>query len=144
MRLEIWLSLAWARFLIRFVAFRRWRGLLGPIGGELPPEQRPRVSSAQAKQAADIARIINRIADRPVLFKAVCLPRAMAGRWVMGRRGLPSRIVIGSRRGEPEEGLLFHAWLMVGDHIVTGAEEREGFMAFGQDRSNQESTGNAA
>jgi len=141
LRLEIWLSLGWARFLIKCVAFRRWRGLLGPIDGELPPEERSQILSAQAKQAADIARILNRIADRPVLFKAVCRPRAMAGRWVMGRRGLPSRIVMGSRRGEPEEGLLFHAWLMVGDHTVTGAGERPDYMAFGRDRND---TGGAA
>lgn len=139
LRLEIWLSLGWARFLIKFIAFRRWRGALGPIEGELPPEERPQISPAQAKQAADIARLLNRIADRPRLFKAVCLPRAMAGRWVLGRRGLPSRIIIGSRRGEPQEGLLFHAWLMVGDQTVTGANERAEFMAFGRDRADHRS-----
>ena len=128
--LEIWLSLGFARLLIKWLPFRHWRGLLGEIEGELSPEERPELSAAQSKQAGDIGRIINRVADRLHVFKAVCLPRAMTGRWVLARRGLPSRVIIGSRRGEHEEGLLFHAWLMAGDIVVTGANERDDFMAF--------------
>lgn len=137
-RIEIWLCLAWARFLIKYVPFRRWRAILGPIDGELPPEQRPQLSPAQSKKACDIGRLVNRIANRVRLFEAVCLPRAMVGRWVLARRGLPSRIIIGTRRGDLEEGLLFHAWLMVGDEIVTGEDERVEFLSFAKTAASGE------
>jgi len=144
LRLEVWLCLAWARFLIRCVPFRRWRGLLGIIEGELSPEEQPELTPVERKQASDIGRIVNRVADRPMLFTAVCLPRAMAARWVLARRGLPARIIIGSRKGELEEGLLFHAWLMVGDVVVTGESERANFIAFDKGRSQEKKAGNAA
>lgn len=128
--LEVWFGLAWARFLIKYIPFKLWRSTLGPIDGEQDGQgDGPPLSAARLKQAADTGRIIARVARR-AWFEAVCLPQAMTGRWVLARRSIPSRIVIGSRRGEPEEGLLFHAWLMVGDSVVTGAEEREAFLAF--------------
>jgi len=142
LRLEIWLSLAWARFLIRWVPFRYWRGLLGVIEGEQSDDERPQLSPEQRKQASDIGRIVNRVADHLRLFEAVCLPRAMTSRWVLARRGLPSRIIIGSRRGDMEEGLLFHAWLMVGDVVVTGESERADFMAFDKGKMPQRSADN--
>ncbi|WP_271077311.1 lasso peptide biosynthesis B2 protein [Aurantiacibacter sp. MUD61] len=130
--MEIWLSLAWARFLIRFIAFRRWRHLLGPIDVEPDASVWPDLSEERLHQASSIGRLVNRVADRIRLFQVVCLPRAMACRWALARRGIPSRIIIGSKRGEEAgEGLLFHAWLMVGDRVLTGEDEREQFLAFG-------------
>jgi hypothetical protein len=72
--------------------------------------------------------MIARIAAR-VPFDALCLPQAMTGRWVLARRGIPSRVVIGSRCDDEAE-LHYHAWLMVEDRCVTGARERELFSAF--------------
>ncbi|WP_158611008.1 lasso peptide biosynthesis B2 protein [Aurantiacibacter spongiae] len=128
-RAEIVGALAWARFLIRFVAMRRWSRLLGPIDGQALAVSAPPVSPAQAKQARDIGRIVRRTAAR-MPFRAVCLPQAMSARWLLRRRGIPSRIVIGSRRGDSREGLLFHAWLMVGEQVVTGQDERDAFIDF--------------
>ncbi|MDE1466204.1 lasso peptide biosynthesis B2 protein [Aurantiacibacter sp. D1-12] len=140
LHLEVWLQLGLARFLIKFVAFRRWRLLLGPIDGEPTPEDWPELSVVQLEQASDIGRIVNRVGSRPILFKAICLPRAMTGRWTLARRGIPSRIVIGSRRGrESEEDVLFHAWLMVCDRVITGQEEREAFLEL---RKGKVPTGN--
>ncbi|WP_340586892.1 lasso peptide biosynthesis B2 protein [Erythrobacter alti] len=146
LRRKIWLALAWARFLVRWVPFRRWRASLGIIGGELADAKRPLLTPQQQKQAEDIGRIVNRVANRLRMFDAVCLPRAMAARWVMGRGGLPSRIIIGSRRGTSEDGLLFHAWLMAGDVVVMGEgeREREEFMTFEKTASASRNVGDAA
>lgn len=71
-------------------------------------------------------------------FQAVCLPRAMAGRWILGRREIPSRIVVGSRRGNPdEEEMLFHAWLMAGDIVITGAGELDRYRAFAKKQTGE-------
>ncbi|GGD47411.1 lasso peptide biosynthesis B2 protein [Erythrobacter arachoides] len=131
---EVWLSLGYARFLIKFVPFRKWKATLGPINGERDSSSWPPLSAEREAQAIAIGRSVDRIANRLTLFEAVCLPRAMAGRWALARRGIDSHIVIGSRRGTLEEGLLFHAWLMVGEHVLTGAFERDQFLAFGRGR----------
>ncbi|MBH5323157.1 lasso peptide biosynthesis B2 protein [Aurantiacibacter sediminis] len=138
-RMEIWLSLAWARFLIRYVPFRNWRHTLGPIDAEPDAGAWPVLSEQRLDQASNIGRLVNRVANRIRLFQVVCLPRAMAGRWVLARRGIPSRIIIGSKRGEEEgKSLLFHAWLMVGDRVLTGADERAEFLAFHNSRADLE------
>lgn len=131
---EVWLRLALARFLVKFIAFRRWRHVLGPIDGEQDPSDYPQLTEDQLKQASDIGRVVNRVAAHAILFKAICLPRAMAARWALAWRGIPSRIVIGSRRGgdtDPHD-LMFHAWLMVADRVVTGASERDSYLALGR------------
>lgn len=143
---EVWLRLAFARFLIKYVPFRRWKKLLGPIDGAPEATVWPELSEARLKQAAAIGRDVDWVANRAKLFEAVCLPRAMAGRWALARRGLPSRIVIGSRRGEAEEGLLFHAWLLVGDRTITGGQEQQQFLEFRKRRdevAGKEAAGNA-
>ena len=128
-KLEIVLCLAWARLLIRLMPFRWWRGTLGPIDRAADMESLPQLNAEQAKKAAGTGRMIRRLADS-LPFKAVCLPQAMAGRWMLARRNIPTRIVIGTKRGTLEEGLLFHAWLIAGEAIVTGGEESSDFNAF--------------
>lgn len=72
-----------------------------------------------------VARIANE-----AWFQAVCLPQAMAARWLLARRRIPSRVELGSRRNPDDQAVLLHAWLTVGDEVVTGAQERDQFMAF--------------
>ncbi|QZH75237.1 MAG: lasso peptide biosynthesis B2 protein [Erythrobacter sp.] len=140
--LEIWLSLGFARFLVKYVRFGRWRAMLGPLDDEPAPQDLPQLPPQKRKQAADLGRKIERIASRPRLFRAVCLPRAMAGRWVLGRRGIPTRVVIGSRRPGETDGYMFHAWLIAGDVVVTGASERADYLALRKSRPADLATSN--
>lgn len=121
-------ALALARFLIRFIPFARWRRLLGPIGSPGTADPLP-LDEAQRRLVRDVARDVARWSRR-VPFAALCLPRAMAARWVLARRGVAGRIVIGARGGQAEKPLDLHAWLMVGDLCVTGDAERRSFEAF--------------
>lgn len=130
LRAETIASLAWARLLIRFVPFRWWRTTLGPLGhpdstastADLPPESELR--------ALQIGRFVTRMADR-VPFEAVCLPQAMAARWMLARRGIATQIVIGSHKGEATGNLLqVHAWLLAGRETVTGKDESGLYQAF--------------
>ena len=75
-----------------------------------------------------VAYIVRKVAHH-VPFHAVCLPQAMALQWMLRRRGVPSRLVFGTRREAGGMGLEFHAWLTVAGECVIGAEEAETFTA---------------
>ena len=126
---EVLTCLATARLLVRHVHFRRWRSTLGVLGHDPETHETAAWSPAQLDLARATGREVARMARRAP-FAAVCLPQAMAARWLLARRGIPSRIVIGSRRNEADRALMLHAWLVVGGEVVTGASEREEFMAF--------------
>ncbi len=119
-----------ARFLVSLVPFRFWRKTLGAIsagqGKSLPSETHNRASFVRARA---IGRHVRRAAMM-VPFRAVCLPQAMAARWMLLRRGIGTQLFIGARRGAGEKPFDFHAWLMFGDECLTGQEERDGFHSF--------------
>lgn len=140
-RIEVWCTLAWSVFLINHVPFARWRTLLGPFEEEADRQEGDEFSSVELQQARAIGRFVESVADRAI-FRPVCLPRAMAGRWVLQRRGIRSRIIVGSRRGEADQRLLFHAWLIVGGKIVIGAKEREHFLEFRKSEANGTASAN--
>ena len=60
----------------------------------------------------------------PVEF--VCFPQTLAAYLMLRRRGYASTIVYGVRRS-PNQSLLAHTWLEMGDGVVVGGEESEGF-----------------
>ena len=124
---EIVTALAFARALIRFLPLRYWRRLAGPMGSQAQPVGRP--TARQIEHADTIGRRIRGLARR-VPFSALCFPQALAGRWVLNRRGIPSRIQIGSWRADSASELELHAWLMVGETVVTGREEYEKYRGF--------------
>lgn len=130
-KLEIMLCLAWARLLVACLPFRWWRSVLGPLDGE-PPQ----LDARQLKKAVDTGRIVREVAER-MPFAAVCLPQAMATRWMLARRGIGTRLRIGARRGEQlGSAMLVHAWLCAGDRVVTGKHERDSYTAFCASASN--------
>jgi hypothetical protein len=124
---EIVVLLAAARLLIKFVSFRWWRSMIA-FGHEQNREPAA-VSKAQMVQASRIGKLISQMAER-MPFQAVCLPQAMTGRWMLKRRGLPARIIMGARKGRSGKPIKLHAWLMVADSCITGNRERQSFLAF--------------
>lgn len=131
--IETIVALAFARALIRFVPFAKWRGLLGPLGTAGRDEaDAAMLDESQQRLVRAVRRETARWAPR-LPFEAVCLPQAMAARWVLGRRGIDGRITIGARIGsEARRPVDLHAWLMVGDFCVTGDAERRTYEAFAQ------------
>lgn len=126
---ETIVALAAARILIRFFPFSWWRKALGTVGsGSLAP---PPVVLGETDRRA-IRAIARDVAkwSRRLPFPILCLPRAMAARWMLARRGIDGRIVIGARAGQARKAFDLHAWLMVGDICVTGEAERQSFEAF--------------
>ena len=121
--LEAAFFLVLARLLVRHVAMRRWSRHLDT--SEAPGRKARTVPMRVPRQ---VARVVSSVArHRP--FRAVCLPQAMTVQWMLRRRGIPSRLCFGVRRGDEENGaasgLEFHAWLTVGGRCVAGGGEVE-------------------
>lgn len=119
--------LAWARFLIRFVPVRWWRARMGPIGAQamapLDPQQRAQAYAAR--------RWIARVSAH-VPFSAMCLPQALAARWMLARRGIATELHFGARPAQSggAERYDLHAWLLCGDLCLTGAHGRDSYSEF--------------
>ena len=119
---EAMLLLLAARFLVRFVPLRFWRTSLrhSPRLGNNPVEvDWPTVRA--------VGRAVNRAAAHlPIAM--VCLPRAIAAQWMLARRGLYPRLLIGvvpPQTAEPRQSeRLLHAWVEVEGRIVVGDSAR--------------------
>jgi len=128
---EASLLLGISRLLVLFIPFGRWRKSLGVISARpQQTDERIAVDTATQIRARAIGRQVTRAAHK-VPFRAVCLPQAMAARWMLARRGIETQLYVGARKSEKDRAFDFHAWLMLGDDCLTGQEERAAFNAFG-------------
>jgi len=106
-----------ARLLIRVVPFRWIAPHLGRPMAESPAD----VGDAQRQLALRVAWAVQAVA-RSVPLGFVCMPQAVAAKWMLRRRRLPSTLYLGLQR-QKECGTTAHAWLRVGDMILTGRRE---------------------
>jgi hypothetical protein len=65
-------------------------------------------------------------ASRRLAPWAVCLPQAVAGHWMLRRRGISSVVCFGAGR-DSSGGLGAHAWLKASDQVVLGGKAMAGF-----------------
>ena len=93
----------------------RATGLLGrprPRGAG-PPGAPPGAAGAEARLVGHaVARVAGRLPWRPT-----CLPRAIATRWMLRRRGISCRAHLGVITTDPFEA---HAWVTVHGTVVEG------------------------
>ena len=106
--------LCWAKTLLWIAPFRYIAPRLGDRMRESPFD----MAEAQSKLAASVSWGVRTVA-RHVPFGFVCLPQAMAAKWMLRRRRLPSTLYLGVRVGESIK-MTAHAWLRAGDKILTG------------------------
>jgi Transglutaminase-like superfamily len=102
-----------ARFLILLVPFRRIAPWLQrkPRGSERP-------TAPDRALAGNVRRAVTTAAHH-VPWNAVCLPQAMAAKFMLARRGFDSTLHLGvARKGAND--LIAHAWLEAGSAIVVG------------------------
>ena len=78
-------------------------------GGEAPPE------------AERIGYMVERAAKK-TFWRSLCLEKALAGRWMLARRGIASTIYVGMAKDGPD--YVAHAWLVGQGVTVTGAGKR--------------------
>ena len=110
--LEAAMCLGLARLVVRHVPMRHWRGWLNagraasgePAGGTAP--------------ARIVGRMVRKVASR-LPFEAACLPRALAAHWMLRRRRVDSRVVLGVRR-RAGGATDYHAWLTANGKCIVG------------------------
>lgn len=98
------------------------QGLVSRMGGtgvgktESPPE--PATPGVSARAGLRVGLMLERIA-RTTWWRSMCLEKALAGKWMLRRRGIPSTIYVGmARRGDD---FVAHAWLVGEGQTLTGA-----------------------
>lgn len=132
-KVEIIVLLATARVMILLLPFRWLKKTMGDVGvaSNVVAEPMALVDDPATLRALQIGRHIAQMAKR-MPFKAVCLPQAMVGKWMLVRRRQTSQIFIGVRKGADGNSVDLHAWLMAGGRCITGDRERRGFVEFMQ------------
>ncbi len=125
-------NLVGAQLAIRFVPFARIARGLGELG------QTPDALTTDPEEervAQQVGWAVTTLA-RYAPWDAKCLAQAMAGKWMLQRRRLPSVFYLGVDHGD-ESWLDAHAWLCCGAAFVTGEGNHERFKilaAFTEDR----------
>lgn len=115
--LEAFALLGMARLLVLAVPFRRLARTLGQHMQESPPDS----SRAELDLAVLIGRAVQAAANNTP-WQSVCLPQAVAGQWMLKRRGIAATLYLGVMKTDQKpEQLAAHAWLRCGDCILTGA-----------------------
>jgi hypothetical protein len=117
----LWLLVA--RLMLFLLPFRRVAARLGKMVS--PSDDRAvggkkERSHAEVQIATQISWALRRAAYH-VPFEAVCLPRAIAGRMMLRRRGVPSVLRLGTALPDQAcPALRAHAWLEAAGCEVTG------------------------
>ena len=120
--LEAMVWLVWARFLIAWVAFGRWRPWLGTPVAPQPgdPQLQLDANLAQRRVARAVARAAGRLPG-----ETRCLPQAMALHWMLRLRAMGGVLHIGvlpgSDRGSLDD---LHAWVTRLGDVLIGADEK--------------------
>lgn len=122
--LEAMALLLYARLLIAKVPPRRWRSRFGVVSAKPDTPAPPSQVATIRRMRLAIARALRNVPGAPN-----CLPQALAGRWMLQRRGIASSLFLGTQRDE-QGAAHFHAWLKAGDEWVTGLCDENRYILF--------------
>lgn len=108
-----------AKLMVHTIPFRHLARTLG----RTPAETSPTISAGDRAVAVKISWAVQ-AAARYVPLGFVCLPQAIAAQRMLRRRGLASTLYLGvAPDPKKAEAITAHAWLRIGDKIVTGERE---------------------
>jgi hypothetical protein len=122
---EAWIQLGAARFTLLTTPFRRIAPRLGRQ--QRPPPAPTQGGSTFLPTAARVAWAVETM-SRHTPWESACLAQAIAGKYMLRRRGVASALYLGTRKDEHSQ-LLAHAWLRVGARIVLGGSGHDTFTA---------------
>jgi hypothetical protein len=120
--LEAVFYLTAARLAIASLPFRH---IAPHLGHQILPGLVPVPKGPPPEAARRIARAVQIISGRTP-WESACLAQGIAGRLMLGRRGLPGWLFLGTRKDEHGD-LIAHAWLQSGDQILLGGESHGTF-----------------
>lgn len=109
---EAWWGLLAYYFAVRTVSFERLNR------SDLVAETQ--ANEAIIKKALHIHRLVY-LASRLHILSMTCLPRTLALRWVLRRRGMPAKVKIGVTKSQ--HGFQAHAWLELNGQQVGETEK---------------------
>jgi hypothetical protein len=116
--------LAAAQAAVHLLPFRWISPRLGSLG-ETNIERS--ITQEQQREAQQVGWAVTALA-RYFPWDAKCLAQAVAGKWMLQRRDIPSTLYLGVERVHSgEKWLEAHAWLRCGTDIVTGEPQHERF-----------------
>jgi hypothetical protein len=105
----------------RLVLHRTTPGAVLALNRAAAARALPHPDAGRASQACNaVARAMPWVVRR-VPWRADCLVQALAGQRMLRRRGIASRIVVGTAR-HTDGRLDAHAWLVWGDRVVLGGD----------------------
>jgi hypothetical protein len=113
--IEASLYLAVTRLALLIVPFRFIARLLGR---QFPPERQLKRDAPSHPDARRVAWAVELISRRTP-WESACLPQSIAAKLMLGRRGVPTLLYLGTRK-DPGGHLAAHAWLRSGAEIVLG------------------------
>jgi len=114
-------TLGLASVALQLLSFKQLSGLLGKQQKDLSDvEPLPQ----ERKELAQIARSIQALQQR-IPWHCTCFVQAIAGQWMLRRRGIRCRLSMGVGRDSHAQ-LQFHAWLRSGTFWITGKNEQDG------------------
>lgn len=104
------------------VLFLPFRFLARSIGNRIRQEAQTLPPPADLKSAQMIGEAI-RAAAKYTPWESVCLPQAVAAKWMLKRRNIPGVLYLGVMKDATKpEKLAAHAWIKSGNLILTGAK----------------------
>lgn len=117
-----------ARLALFSVPFKR---IVRFLGQEVPPGSSADTSvpASAANEVRLLGAAIDRV-SRHTPWETACLAQAAAGKFMLRRRGLPSRLYLGTRRDE-QGRLQAHAWLETGGQFIVGGAGSHTFTPLG-------------
>jgi len=119
-----------ARILVAFIPLRYWRDrFLHTTAAQAIGS----VATHESKSIALVRQAIKR-AMRNAPLDYICLPQALAARWMLDRRGIASELRIGAMHNDSGRSAV-HAWLWAGGDFVTGDCDPSKFALIGPDRA---------
>lgn len=118
--IEAYIFLGYSRVL-KMIPFVK----VAPYLGQKMEETSYNINKENKNKLIEISQMIQ-IASKHTFWESQCLVKAMAGFFMLKRRGLDSTIYLGTKRNE-EGKMIAHAWLRSGPFVLTGAEGHEHF-----------------
>lgn len=115
--IEAWGFLHFSRLLVLFFPFKKIASIMGVVNIETPHNDMSHNFSSQIEKAIQRASHYS-------IHSSKCYDQALAGKIMCKRRKLPSTIYFGLSKNEKQH-LIAHAWLRVGNRIITGKRGHE-------------------
>ena len=120
--------LIWARLLVWVIPFR-W--IARRLGRHMSETSLDDLSASNDQTALRISWAVEMVAHYFPL-PLVCLPQAMAAKWMLRRRRVPNTLYLGVHSDPKKPGhMLAHAWLRCGPRVLTGRQNLQSYTVVG-------------